>query len=197
MQKKLQQALGKSVEGLGWVLFMGRFCKEGRVQLEFKSKTRRLACWQSGKVCGLHFGSLGSLVWILGMDLQTTHQAMLWWHLTWENQNNLQLGSTTMYSGFGEKKENKKRKFGNRCQLRANLPPPPPKKKQKAIYQQQEQKKHEHRKQNLTETKLENWPSRENQSSYTKQAQFCPLCETNLTWVISCSCVWQNFPRLM
>ena len=46
----------------------------------------------------------GSWVQILGMDPQTAHQDMLWWHPTWKNQNDLQLGYTTLYSGFGGKK---------------------------------------------------------------------------------------------
>ena len=47
----------------------------------------------------------GLLVQILGADLHTTHQAMLWQHLTWKNWNDLQIGYTTWYWGFGEKKK--------------------------------------------------------------------------------------------
>ena len=46
----------------------------------------------------------GSPVGILGMDLHTTHQAMLRRLLT-QNWKDVQLGYTTMYWGFGEKKK--------------------------------------------------------------------------------------------
>ena len=55
----------------------------------------------------------GSPAQILGTDLHTAHQAMLWRHATWKNKKDLQLEYTTMYWGFGEKE--KKRKIGNRC----------------------------------------------------------------------------------
>ena len=44
-------------------------------------------------------------VLVVGVDLQTTHHAMLWWHPTQKNQSDLQLGYTTTYWGFGEKKK--------------------------------------------------------------------------------------------
>ena len=45
------------------------------------------------------------LVGILGLDLLTAHQAMLWRHPTSKNWKNLQLWCTTMYWGFGERKK--------------------------------------------------------------------------------------------
>ena len=56
------------------------------------------------KLTGSTSAAQGSLVWILSSDLCTAHQAMLWWHPTYKNQNDLQLGYTTMRWGFGEKK---------------------------------------------------------------------------------------------
>ena len=47
----------------------------------------------------------GSLVQILGMDLNTAHQATLWWHPIWKNYKDLQLGHTTMYWGLGQEKK--------------------------------------------------------------------------------------------
>ena len=36
---------------------------------------------------------------------RTAHPAMLWWHPTGKNSNDLQLGYTTMYWGSGGKKK--------------------------------------------------------------------------------------------
>ena len=47
----------------------------------------------------------GYPVWILGADLHTTPQAVLWRHPTQKNQNDLQLGYMTMSWGFGEGKK--------------------------------------------------------------------------------------------
>ena len=49
----------------------------------------------------------GSPVQILG--LHNIHQAMLWRHPTQKNQNDLQLGYTTMYWGCGDKKKKRGR----------------------------------------------------------------------------------------
>ena len=53
--------------------------------------------------------SQGLLVQILGTDLHTTHQAMLWQHPTEKSQNDLQVGYTTMYWDFGERKKKRGR----------------------------------------------------------------------------------------
>ena len=65
-------------------------------------------CWPCGRV--FNFMCSASVAWglrvqILGTDICTTDQAMLWLHLTQENQNDLQLGYTTMCWGFGVKKK--------------------------------------------------------------------------------------------
>ena len=64
--------------------------------------------WPCGPV--LKFACCASVaqsspVWILGVDLHTAHQATLWQHPTWKNQNDIQLGYTTMSWGFGEEKK--------------------------------------------------------------------------------------------
>ncbi len=50
----------------------------------------------TGRPCGvvvklgvLHFAGLGLWVQIPGVDLHTTHQAMLWWHPTYKNQRKM------------------------------------------------------------------------------------------------------------
>ena len=47
----------------------------------------------------------GLLVWMLGMDLHTAHQAMLWRHPTSKTQKDLQLGHRTMPGALGRKKQ--------------------------------------------------------------------------------------------
>ena len=64
--------------------------------------------WPCGRVVKFMRSTLaaqGLLVQILGMDLHMAHQAMLWQHPTQKSQNDVQLGYTTMYQGFGEKKK--------------------------------------------------------------------------------------------
>ena len=53
----------------------------------------------------LCFGGPGFAVWILGTDVHTAHQVMLWQHPTEKNQKDLQLGYTTTSWGFGEEKK--------------------------------------------------------------------------------------------
>ena len=74
-----------------------------------KINTKEAAQWHSGEVgmlcsCGPRF-----TVSDPRCGPSTACQAMLWWHPTQKNYNDLQLGYTTMYWDFGEKRQKIKR----------------------------------------------------------------------------------------
>ena len=89
------------------------------MQFTMASKVLKTWGWSGGVVVKFAQSALaawGSPVWILDMDLHTTHQAMLWSHPTQKNQKDLQLGCTTMCWGVGEgKKKVLKDKSDERC----------------------------------------------------------------------------------
>ena len=83
-------------------------------------KVKSKGGWPCGVVVKFTYSAWvaqGSLVRILGTDLHTAHQAMLWWQPTKKNQKDLQLGYTSMCWGFGEKKE----KVETKGKLESNL----------------------------------------------------------------------------